>query len=281
MNAESRLTKQARILVFGAHPDDCEFKAGGSAALWAAAGHTVKFVSMTNGDTGHFDIGGGPLAWRRQAEARSAAELIGIESQVLDYHNGELTPDLHIRKHVIRIIREFNPDLILTHRPNDYHPDHRYTSQLVQDAAYIVTVPNMVALTSALKTNPTFAFLHDDFTRPYPFSPDVAIDITPVIETKVHMLHQHASQMYEWLPYNRGVLEQVPSEESERLEWLQTQVRERFRRDADRCRQQLIETYGERGRSIEYAESFEICELGSPLTDEKRDTLFGDLISPA
>lgn len=281
MNTQARPTRPARILVFGAHPDDCEFKAGGSAALWAAAGHTVRFVSMTNGDTGHFNMGGGALAWRRQEEARSAAALIGIESQVLDYHNGELTPDVHIRKHVIRIIREFEPDLILTHRPNDYHPDHRYTSQLVQDAAYIVTVPNMVALTPALKTNPIFAFLHDDFKRPYTFSPDVAVDITPVIEKKMQMLHEHTSQMYEWLPFNRGVLEEVPNDESKRFEWLTTQVRERFKRDADRCRQQLITTYGERGRTIEYAESFEICELGSPLTDEKRDLLFGDLISRA
>ena len=139
--------EQINILVFGAHPDDCDIKAGGVAALYVQRGHRVKFVSITNGDAGHHEMGGGPLAKRRYAEAQAAADVIGIEYELLDNHDGELMPTLENRYKIIRTIREFRPDLIMTHRPNDYHPDHRYTSTLVQDAAYMVTVPDICALT--------------------------------------------------------------------------------------------------------------------------------------
>lgn len=264
-----------RILVFGAHPDDCEIKVGGCAVLWARLGFAVRFVSVTNGDTGHYAIGGGPLAWRRQKEAAAAAAVAGIESEVLDNHNGELLPTIENRKQIIRIIREFEPDLVLTHRPNDYHPDHRYTSQLVQDAAYLVTVPNNTALSPALRTNPVIAYVSDRFQKPYPFQPDVAVDISDVIETKFDMLHCHTSQVYEWLPYSGQIEESVPKSDAERRAWLAERWHKRFAADADQCRDLLIQTYGEeRGQAIQYAESFEICEYGSPLTPELKKRLF-------
>ncbi|HET7559401.1 MAG TPA: PIG-L deacetylase family protein [Limnochordia bacterium] len=263
-----------RVLVFGAHPDDCELKVGGTAALWAEAGHVVRFVSVTNGDTGHQAMGGAPLAVRRRDEAAAAAAVLGVESLVLDNHNGELLPTIENRKQIIRIIREFEPDLILTHRPNDYHPDHRYTSQLVQDAAYIVTVPNMVALTPHLRENPVIGYLSDNFKRPYPFSHDVAVDIGPAVETKLDAVHCHTSQMYEWLPYNGDYAEGVPTGEAERRAWLGERLRKRFAQDADHCRERLAATYGERSAEIVYAESFEICEYGSALSPEKRARLF-------
>src|SRR3954469_1611437 len=79
-----------RVLCFGAHPDDCELKAGGAALLWAAKGHHVKFASVTNGDIGHWREAGGPLARRRKAEVERAARLLGITTEVLDIHDGEL-----------------------------------------------------------------------------------------------------------------------------------------------------------------------------------------------
>src|SRR6516162_5961870 len=95
-----------RIICFGAHPDDCEIQVGGTAALWAAQGHHVKFVSVTNGDIGHWREAGGPLARRRTAEVERVARLLGITTQVLDIHDGELLPTLDNRRTLTRLIRE-------------------------------------------------------------------------------------------------------------------------------------------------------------------------------
>ncbi|MDD9975160.1 MAG: PIG-L family deacetylase [Candidatus Poribacteria bacterium] len=264
------------ILVFGAHPDDCDIKAGGVAALYLQQGHRVKFVSVTNGDAGHHEMGGGPLAQRRYAEAQAAAEVIGtLEYELLDNHDGELMPTLENRYKIIRTIREFRPDLIMTHRPNDYHPDHRYTSTLVQDAAYMVTVPNICALTPHLRKNPVIVYLSDGFMKPYPFTPDVVVGIDAVVEQKIDMLHCHVSQFYEWLPYNSGTLDAVPTDESARRAWLAERLLNRFSDTAEKYRDLLIALYGEEaGARIKYAEAFEGCEYGASLTAENIPTLF-------
>ena len=268
-------SKQIRLLVFGAHPDDCDIKAGGIAALYTHRGHSVKFVSVTNGDAGHHEMGGGPLAKRRNAEAQAAAVIIGIDYELLDNHDGELIPSLENRYQIIRTIREFKPNLIMTHRPNDYHPDHRYTSMLVQDAAYMVTVPNICALTPHLDKNPVIVYLSDNFNKPYPFSPDVVVGIDSVVEKKIDMLHCHESQFYEWLPYNSGTLKSVPDGDDKRREWLNERLRNRFSHTADQYRHRLIELYGEHdGNNIQYAEAFESCEYGSALTSENIPILF-------
>ncbi|HZT82663.1 MAG TPA: PIG-L family deacetylase, partial [Gemmataceae bacterium] len=166
-----------RLLIIGAHPDDADYHAGGLAALYRQAGHVVKMVSLTNGDAGHQTLRGEELARRRQAEAAAAGAVIGATYDVLDNHDGELLPTLDNRRQVIRLLRTFRPDLVLTHRPNDYHPDHRYTSQLVQDAAYMVTVPAVVPEVPHLPANPVIAYLPDAFEKPYPFRPAVAVDV--------------------------------------------------------------------------------------------------------
>jgi len=264
------------VLVFGAHPDDCDFSAGGVATLYGRGGHRVKFVSMTNGDAGHHEIGGIELARRRLGEAQAVARVLGLaEYQVLDNHDGELEPTLANRRQVIRIIREFQPDLILTPRPNDYHPDHRYTSVLVQDAAYMVTVPNIVTLTDHLARNPVIAYVVDRFRRPYPFTPDVVVDVGPVIERKLDALHCHTSQVYEWLPYNAGRLDEVPSGETERRRWLAQRYLSRFENVANDHRSVLARWYGPaRAEAIRYAEAFEVCEYGSQPSAEDLRRLF-------
>lgn len=267
--------KQIRVLVFGAHPDDCDIKAGGVAALYVQQGHRVKFVSVTNGDAGHHEMGGGPLAQRRYAEAQAAAKVIGIEYELLDNHDGELMPTLKNRSQIIRTIREFRPNLIMTHRPNDYHPDHRYTSTLVQDAAYMVTVPNICALIPHLDTNPVIVYLSDGFMKPYPFAPDVAVGIDAVVEQKIDMLHCHVSQFYEWLPYNSGTLDTVPHGAAARRAWLAERLLTRFSDTAEKYQDLLNACYGEKAASnIQYAEAFEASEYGSPLTSENIPILF-------
>jgi LmbE family N-acetylglucosaminyl deacetylase len=265
-----------KILVFGAHPDDPDFKAGGVAYRYGQLGHHVTFVSLTNGDAGHHLIGGVELARRRYAETQAVAHVLGLaEYRVLDNHDGELEPTLPNRRQVIKIIREVDPDLILCPRPNDYHPDHRYASQLVQDAAYMVTVPNVVALTEHLRRNPVIAYLSDTFQKPYPFTPDVVVDVGDAMAAKLEALHCHTSQVYEWLPYNAMRDHEVPSGESERREWLERHYAARFADAADRHREVLVRLYGpERGARIRYAEAFEGCEYGSRLTPDLIPQLF-------
>ncbi len=191
-------------MVIGAHPDDAEFKAGGLAAIYRRLGHEVLFVSVTDGSAGHHISRGAELAARRREEAARAGEVLGLTYEVWNHPDGRLTADLSARHDMIRAIRRFQPDLLLTHRPNDYHPDHRATSQLVQDAAYLLTVPPICPEVPHLRRDPVIAYLSDDFTRPYPFTPTVIVDITRGFEAKVAMLDAHASQFHEWLPYNGG-----------------------------------------------------------------------------
>ena len=264
-----------RLLILGAHPHDADYAAGGTAALYRAAGHTVTMVSLTNGDAGHHVMPGPELARRRRAEAAAAGAVIGATYDTLDNHDGLLLPALENRLQVICLIRTFRPDLVLTHRPNDYHPDHRYTSQLVQDAAYLVTVPAVAPETPHLPRDPVIAYLPDDFQRPYPLQPSVVVDVGSVLESIVSMLHCHTSQFYEWLPYNQGVLDQVPADDAARRAWLAGQTRQRLRARADKYRDELRRAYGPaRGAAVEYAEVFEACEYGAPLDEAARRRLF-------
>jgi LmbE family N-acetylglucosaminyl deacetylase len=263
-----------RILVIGAHPDDPDAN-GGTMARYVEQGHTVKLVSLTNGDAGHFALGLGPLAVIRAAEAACAGEVIDSEYVTLDNHDGELVASLDVRRQVIRLIREFEPDLVFTPRVDDYHPDHRATGELVRDAAYMVTVPNVVPLTPHLEKNPIFVNVEDRFSKPTPFDPVVVVDIGPVVEKKVDMYHCHTSQMYEWLPYNRGELDEVPEGDAARRAWLAERMKRQWRATADRFRDELIALYGpEKGSKIEFAEAFEISEYGSVPSDDDLQKLF-------
>ncbi|MCW5983093.1 MAG: PIG-L family deacetylase [Bryobacteraceae bacterium] len=261
-----------RIIAIGAHPDDCDFRFGGTAIKFAKAGHAVKFVSLTNGNAGHHEMGGGMLAMRRHKETQEAARRFGIaEYQVLDNNDGELMPTLEVRKQVIRAIREWRADVVLGPRPNDYHPDHRYTGVVMQDAAYMVQVPNLVSDVPALRKNPIFIYYQDGFQKPSPFRPDVVVAIDDVWEQKVNALDAHTSQMYEWLPWVDGELDQVPKDPAERKKWL----------SADRTRgmlpddvkKSIVERYGDPGKAAtKHYEAFELCEYGRrPSLQELRE----------
>src|SRR5688500_10363093 len=113
--------RKLRIICFGAHPDDCELRAGGVGAMWAAKGHDVKFVSVTNGDIGHWREAGGPLALRRTKEVQEASKILGTNVEVLDIHDGELMPTVDVRQKIIRLILEQKVYLEINTRPTDYH----------------------------------------------------------------------------------------------------------------------------------------------------------------
>lgn len=252
--------KALNIVVLGAHPDDCEADAGGLAILFAQMGHRVKFVSLTNGDAGHFNKGGGALAKIRYAEAQEAARIYGVEEYViLNNHDGELMPTLENRHKVIREIRTWNADVVIGPRPNDYHPDHRNTAILMQDAAYLVIVPNVVPQVPPLKKNPVFLFAMDRFQKPNPFEPHVAVDIDEVFMQKIAGMAAHESQYFEWLPWTSGSLETIPEDKEGRLENL---AKRRPFSPNENVRECLRMWYGDRADDVKHAEAFEICEYG-------------------
>lgn len=254
-----------RIITFGAHPDDCELDTAGAAVKWSALGHKFKCVAVTNGDIGHWGIAGGPLALRRRAEAREAARILGIETEVLDNHDGEVMVTLENRRAIARLIRDWQADVVISHRPNDYHPDHRYAGVLVMDAAYMVQVPFFTPEVPPLKRNPVFLFSEDRFQRPNPFTGDIVVDITDVVEKKLAVVEAMPSQFYEGGCCDKpegGIPESAAAKEARRK-----QVREafmaRFASTADRFRARLGELYGsEHAAKVKYAEAFEICEYG-------------------
>lgn len=263
-----------RVIAIFAHPDDADSKMGGTAALMAQMGHEVKFLSLTNGDAGHHEKGGGALARIRREEAKEAGRRLGIaEYEVFDTHDAELLPDLHIRMDVIRAIREWNADVVLGLRPNDYHPDHRNAGKLVIDASYMVIVPNVAPDTEPVPNNPVFLYMQDGFTKPNPFSHDIVVGIDEVIETKLAGLDAHTSQMYEWLPWTAGRLDDVPEDPDERLEWM----RERWinREMSAEQRAGLEKWYGrQKASQFRYAESFEIAEYGRRPSEEEIRMIF-------
>ncbi|MCB9384140.1 MAG: PIG-L family deacetylase [Bryobacterales bacterium] len=266
---------QLRIIAFGAHPDDCEIKASGVAAKWAAMGHKVKFVAVTNGDIGHFQSAGGPLANRRSAEVKACAEILGIEAEVLDNHDGELMPTLENRKKIARLIREWQADVVLSPRPNDYHPDHRYTAILVQDAAFMVTVPFFTPDTPRVEKNPVFLYYSDRFQKPYPFEADLVVGIDEYSDKKYSCMGALKSQFSEWNAWLDGYLSEVPKEEEARKAYIKGRFQQRDASVADKYRAKLVELYGDKkGKAIKYAEAFELCEYGSQPTLAELKRLF-------
>ena len=288
------MEKQLRVMVVGAHPDDCDFNYGGIALQYAALGHKVKFLSLCNGCYGHHVMTPEQTAARRYLETQASANVAGIEYDVWDVNDCELEASLENRKRLIRDIRTFQPDILFSHRPNDYHADHRNASILVQDASYLLIVPGFCPEVPAMRKMPTILYCWDRFQQP-PFRADVVVGIDKVIDKKFEMMHCHESQVYEWLPYSHCQDHTVPQDKSQRLEWLHG---EKIDRDADpddsyilsatfpghteldeawlasTYRKELIQRYGEAGHHIHFAEAFGGCEYGTPLTKERIDELF-------
>jgi LmbE family N-acetylglucosaminyl deacetylase len=275
---------RVRVIVFGAHPDDAEYKAGGVAALWARAGHAVKLVSVTNGDIGHWDMAGGPLARRRTAESAAVARTLGVKSEVLDIHDGELEPTLENRRTITRLIRAWGADVVICHRPWDYHPDHRAVGVLVQDAAFMVTVPFFCPDVPALAKNPVFLYASDRFQKPYPFEADIVVAVDEVFELKVDALLALESQTFEGgaLGSAEPTAAAPPaSDPVARRQWLRDRWDRRQADEARQYREGLVKWYGaERAAGVRYAEAFEVCEFGRQPTDAEIRRLFPFLPQP-
>lgn len=264
-----------RIIAFGAHPDDAELKASGVAALWAAAGHKVKFVAMTNGDVGHFGTAGGPLALRRKAEVAECARILGIETHVMDIHDGELTPSLENRKAMARLIREWQADIVMGHRPYDYHPDHRYTGVLMDDSAVVVVAPFFVPDTSPTRRNPIFMYYSDGFQDPKPFTPTMVVGIDKVADKKWACVSAMPSQFGDEDSWQGRTLPNVPKGDRERAAYLLDIVKKRNIAVADQYRERLIALYGpERGKTVQYAEAFQLGQYGRQASLDELKRMF-------
>jgi N-acetylglucosamine malate deacetylase 1 len=268
-------TGPLRVIAFGAHPDDAELKASGVAALWAAQGAKVKFVAMTNGDVGHFSQAGGPLATRRKAEVTECARILGITTDVLDIHDGELMPSLENRKTVARLIRDWQADIVMGHRPYDYHADHRYTGVLMEDAAVIVAAPFFTPDTKPTPRNPVFMYYSDNFKQPYPFDPTIVVSIDAVAEKKWACIAAMPSQFGDKDSWQGRTLPNVPQDDAGRQAYLVDQIKQRAANVANQYRERLIALYGEaKGKQVKYAEAFQLCQYGRQLTVDQLKELF-------
>ncbi len=271
MNMAQAQDQKINLVVIGAHPDDCDLDAGGTAIKFAQMGHRVLFISATNGDAGHFNKGGVVLAKIRKAEAEEAGKRFGVTYKVLDNHDGLLMPDLNLRLQLIRLIREWKADVVIGPRPYDYHPDHRNTAIAIQDAAFLVIVPNIAPEIPALEKNPVFLYTEDRFKKPNPFSPDIVVDISDVFDQKIYAVSAHQSQFFEWLPWLDGQLSNVPKTESDRLKWLADSRKGNI---SPGTKSGLSKWYGSKADQVKYAEAFEICEYGSIPNDEEIKRIF-------
>jgi len=264
-----------RLLILGAHPDDAEYHAGGLAAAYRQAGREVKIVSVTDGSAGHHELDRAQLAACRRLEAEAAGRVIGAEYVIWKNPDGELTPSLDLRLQIIAEMRAFGPDLVLTHRPCDYHPDHRAVGQAVQDASYMVTVPLVLPDLPALRKDPLVAYMADPFTRPAPLAADVLLDATPHRETILQMLACHASQVFGWLAYEVGQLKQVPADQAGRMAWLAQWYAEQVAWRGPRFGPMLAQAAGEdAAAAAELIEAYEISEYAGQADRERLAELF-------
>jgi N-acetylglucosamine malate deacetylase 1 len=269
------------VLCIGAHPDDNEWSIGATAALFCRRGDIVKLVSVTDGSKGHYakEYIDDPeaLAARRQEEALAAAAVIGAEYASMRIPDGEVYVTQANTEEMVRLIRSFGPpghgpDLVLLNRNTDYHRDHRYTAQLVLDATYMLTVPPMCPDTRHLDRMPVFAYWADDFTEGGPFRPDVIVPVDSAVEQKIDMVCAHASQFYEWLPYNSGNAGVFPPDAARRRETVGDNVRAKLAARRDRFASQLSVKGVPEGS--QYVEAFQISEYGYKPSAEELKELF-------
>jgi LmbE family N-acetylglucosaminyl deacetylase len=272
--------KKLNIMAIGAHPDDCEFMFGGTAVKFIALGHRVMFMSMTNGCSGHHLEHGPAMAARRFSEIQAVSELTGIEYKMTDIPDGSLTADLRYRDLLMREIRAFEPDIIFTHRPNDYHPDHRSVGTLVMDCSYLAVVPHVTPGSPPLKKAPYIFYMFDKFNYPCPFVPDIAVSVNDVMDKKTAMLDCHASQVYEWLPWVGGYIEEVPAASgrgsgAKRLQWLKTYIGKRDAEPVEKCGAVLDRRYGkEKSAKVSCCEAFQLSEYGAHISANEMDEIF-------
>lgn len=256
-----------RFLMIGAHPDDPDENAGGLALKLRAKGHEVIFLSVTNGNAGHHLMSRDALRARRLDEMRRVAETYDIRYDTLDLDDGYLAADIPTREKLMRYLRTLSPDVIVTHRTSDYHPDHRAVGQLVCDCSYLIGVPLFCPDTPVPDKRPVILSAEDQCATSNPFRPDIAIDIGPFVDRKIKGLLCHESQYYEWLPFDgnwTAVLEAKSREEATSA--LTAQELELFKGPVRRFPERFAP-------GVIWGEVYQIDEYGAPMTEEIRSAM--------
>lgn len=264
-----------KFLIICAHPDDCDILFGGTAIKLTRRGDEVVFVSVTNGDTGHHLLSREETAKLRKKETISSKNTLGISDYLVLEHPCGIEPTLEMRKEIVRLIRNYSPDIVLTHRLCDYHPDHRATAQLVIDSAYVCRVPHFCEDTKIPEKTPIFAHTYDKFVDPRPIRADAAVEIDSVFEEKLKALYCHKSQFFEWLPWIDNVdYDDKKATEDERRMVLVERM-ERFKTASEIGRNVLVLRYGaEAAKAITYSEVFEQSPYGRTVDQKTFQAIF-------
>jgi len=185
-----------RVLAIGAHPDDLELMACGTLAKFKQLGSVVCMVVATDGSAGHSVIQPEELAKIRYREAELSANLIEAEFHWMGFPDELITDDITTKMCFVDLIRLTRPDLIITHHPQDYHPDHRVISRLVFEASFVSSLPG---ITSKYPPHPGVPSLYYfDCINGINFEPTEFVDITQTYELKKEMLGCHTSQLKEF-----------------------------------------------------------------------------------
>jgi N-acetylglucosamine malate deacetylase 1 len=250
-----------RVVVVVGHPDEGEEYVGGTAAMMSAAGHQVKFLSITNGDVGHWNMTKGQLAERRHAEALEAGKILGVSYEIFPYHDGEVENSIELRKRVVRAIREWRADVVFSIKPmfGGGHPDEIASGIAVQQGAGLASAPLFMPEVPALKKRPLYLHIRDYYSKTFAHKPDLVIPIDGTVEKKLKSFDAHASQFYEFTPWQKGILNEVPKGWDERKEFLKKHYRDDLA-ITDEMRTWLVSWFGpEQGNAYQYAEEFEIA----------------------
>jgi LmbE family N-acetylglucosaminyl deacetylase len=227
------------ILVILAHPDDPEFFLGGTIARWIRAGHTVRYVLLTQGDKGAKDVTltAKDITDIRIGEQQAACEFLGVASvDFMDYEDGYIVPDLEMRKRVVREIRKYRPQILVTCDPSNLfpssqyinHPDHRYAGQVVVDAVFPAAGNHFFFMDLIEEGYPPHEV--EEVWMSLTSQPDVRLDVTEFWEVKLAALKRHASQIGDLEAFEKRMTERVTDPETGQIKLEETFRVIKFRR---------------------------------------------------
>jgi len=227
------------ILVILAHPDDPEFFLGGTIARWIKAGHTVRYVLLTQGDKGAKDVAltAKDITDIRIREQQAACDFLGVTSvDFMDYEDGYIVPDLEMRKRVVREIRKYHPQILVTCDPSNLfpspqyinHPDHRYTGQVVVDAVFPAAGNHFFFMDLIEEGYPPHEV--EEVWMSLTSQTDVRLDVTEFWEVKLAALKRHASQIGNPEAFEKRMTERVTDPETGQIKLEETFRVIKFRR---------------------------------------------------
>ena len=274
----SRRPGPLRMMAIGAHPDDADIQAGALTVKLVQEGAEVVFVSLTNGCMGHQRLSPAETAATRKRESQEAKRRFGLKDYiVLDNDDCHLEVTYENRVKVAKLIREFQPDFVITHRTCDYHVDHRATGTLVMDAGYLLGVPHWVPEAPAQRLRPVILYMRDSFTYPREIRPDVMLDAGPYLDKWCDGLDAQVSQFYDWLPWDKGTEKEVPdrTDIAARNAYIIKFWAQRKIDDSKRFADAWHEQYPNRPLP-KYMEAFEVSEYGRAPTEEDLKRLLGE-----